>query len=94
MSIMVPRAISTFVALDVHAGKAVKLMVKAEVVLPAIEVAEAGYEFGEVSIGAVAKLPVTVTNPSAVSAGELCRHKRQGLPLPEPQDPKVCEVLD
>ena len=79
MSIMVPRVISTFVALDVHAGKAAKLIVKAEVVLPAIEVAETGYEFGEVSIGAVAKLPVTLTNPSLVSAGEPCRQESQSL---------------
>ena len=70
MSIMVPRAISTYVALDVHAGKAARLMVKADVVLPAIEVAEASFEFGEVSIGATTKLPVTITNPSPVSAGE------------------------
>ncbi|KAK9836045.1 hypothetical protein WJX84_006212 [Apatococcus fuscideae] len=85
MSVMVPRAISTFVALDVHAGKAAKLMVKADVVLPAVEVAEASYEFGEVSIGATTKLPVTVTNPSAVSAAltiGLAMHPQFKLELP------------
>ena len=69
LSIMSPRAISTNVVLEVHAGKAARLMVKAEAVLPAIEVAEPSYEFGEVSIGATSKLPVTIVNPSPVPAG-------------------------
>ena len=69
LNITTPRIISTSVTLDVHAGKAAKLMVKAEAVLPAIEVAETSYEFGEVSIGATSKLPVTISNPSAVPAG-------------------------
>ncbi len=70
LSIMAPRAVTTTVVLEVHAGKAAKLTVKAEAVLPAIEVAEGVYEFGEVSIGATSKLPVTITNPSPVPAGE------------------------
>ena len=70
LNILSPKVVTTMLTVEVHAGKAAKLTVKAEAVLPAIEVAESGYEFGEVSIGATSKLPVTISNPSAVPAGK------------------------
>lgn len=71
LSCMEPQVISTFLTVEVRGGKAVKLPVKGEAVLPAVDVLEQTLEFpAEVYTGVVARIPLTVINTTPVTAGE------------------------
>ena len=86
LSCMEPQVISTFLMVEVRGGKPVKLPVKGEAVLPAVDVQEATLEFpAEVYTGVVARIPLTVINTTPVVAG--------GYQSCQPLNEAACEVL-
>ena len=57
------------VMVEVRGGKAVKLVIKGEAVLPAVDIQEARLDFGEVYTGVTARIPMTIINTTPVLAG-------------------------
>ena len=55
---------------DVRGGKPVKLAVKGEAVLPAVDIKETKLDFGEVYTGVAARIPITIINTTPVLAGQ------------------------
>ena len=55
---------------EVRGGKPVKLSIKGEAVLPAVDIKEAQLDFGEVYTGVTARIPITIINTTPVLAGE------------------------
>ena len=56
--------------LEVRGGKPVKLMVKGEAVLPAVDIQQKALDFGEVYTGVTARIPITIINTTPVLAGQ------------------------
>ena len=56
---------------EVRGGKPVKLVIKGEAVLPAVDIQESQLDFGEVYTGVTARIPITIINTTPVLAGEL-----------------------
>ncbi len=50
-------------------GKPVKLVIKGEAVLPAVDIQESQLDFGEVYTGVTARIPITIINTTPVLAG-------------------------
>ena len=71
---------------EVRGGKAVKLVIKGEAVLPAVDIQEARLDFGEVYTGVTARIPITIINTTPVLAGQAPAPP----PLPPPCYPSVC----
>ena len=57
--------------LEVRGGKPVKLMVKGEAVLPAVDIQQKALDFGEVYTGVTARIPITIINTTPVLAGQI-----------------------
>ncbi len=57
------------VMVEVRGGKAVKLVIKGEAVLPAVDIQEKQLDFGEVYTGVTARIPITIVNTTPVLAG-------------------------
>ena len=57
------------VTVEVLGGKAVKLVIRGEAVLPAVDILEARLDFGEVYTGVTARIPITIVNTTPVLAG-------------------------
>lgn len=55
---------------DVRGGKPVKLSIKGEAVLPAVDIKETQLDFGEVYTGVTARIPITIINTTPVLAGQ------------------------
>lgn len=55
---------------DVRGGKPVKLSIKGEAVLPAVDIKETQLDFGEVYTGVSARIPITIINTTPVLAGQ------------------------
>ena len=55
---------------DVRGGKPVKLAIKGEAVLPAVDIKESKLDFGEVYTGVAARIPITIINTTPVLAGQ------------------------
>ncbi len=62
------------VLVEVRGGKPVKLVIKGEAVLPAVDIQESQLDFGEVYTGVTARIPITIINTTPVLAGmfKLC----------------------
>ena len=58
---------------EVRGGKAVKLMIRGDAVLPAVDIQEARLDFGEVYTGVTARIPVTIINTTPVLAGQFSK---------------------
>lgn len=58
------------VMVEVRGGKAVKLVIKGEAVLPAVDIQESRLDFGEVYTGVTARIPITIINTTPVLAGQ------------------------
>lgn len=56
--------------MEVRGGKSVKLVIKGEAVLPAVDIQEARLDFGEVYTGVTARIPITIVNTTPVLAGQ------------------------
>lgn len=59
------------VLVEVRGGKPVKLVIKGEAVLPAVDIQESQLDFGEVYMGVTARIPMTIINTTPVLAGML-----------------------
>ena len=59
------------VMVEVRGGKPVKLVIKGEAVLPAVDIQESQLDFGEVYTGVTARIPITIINTTPVLAGAL-----------------------
>ena len=70
LNFMEPQVVSTQLIVEVRGGKVVKMPIKGEAVLPAIDIGEAILDMGEVYTGVVSRLPLTVINTTPVVAGE------------------------
>jgi len=57
------------VLVEVRGGKPVKLVIKGEAVLPAVDIQESHLDFGEVYTGVTARIPITIINTTPVLAG-------------------------
>ena len=57
------------VLVEVRGGKPVKLVIKGEAVLPAVDIQESQLDFGEVYTGVTARIPITLINTTPVLAG-------------------------
>ena len=57
------------VLVEVRGGKPVKLVIKGEAVLPAVDIQESQLDFGEVYTGVTARIPITIVNTTPVLAG-------------------------
>ena len=55
---------------DVRGGKPVKLLIKGEAVLPAVDIKETQLDFGEVYTGVTSRIPITIINTTPVLAGQ------------------------
>lgn len=80
--------------LEVRGGKPVKLAVKGEAVLPAVDIQQEALDFGEVYTGVTARIPLTIINTTPVLAGMLSallvRHPSHGY---QTQDSVLLLVL-
>lgn len=63
-----PGALLTTLEIQIQGGRKLKLPVKAEGVLPRVEVEQDEFCFGPVYLGAFARLPLTLTNTTPVPA--------------------------
>lgn len=64
------------VVVEVRGGKSVKLVIKGEAVLPAVDIQEARLDFGEVYTGVTARIPITIVNTTPVLAGQSLAPRR------------------
>ncbi|DBA78771.1 TPA: putative protein fap47 [Trebouxia sp. C0004] len=69
LSCMESQSVNTQVLVEVRGGKPVKLVIKGEAVLPAVDIQERQLDFGEVYMGVTARIPVTIINTTPVLAG-------------------------
>ncbi|KAL0021413.1 hypothetical protein WJX79_003538 [Trebouxia sp. C0005] len=69
LSCMEPQSVNTQVLVEVRGGKPVKLLIKGEAVLPAVDIQESQLDFGEVYMGVTARIPMTIINTTPVLAG-------------------------
>ncbi|KAL3150262.1 hypothetical protein ABBQ32_000114 [Trebouxia sp. C0010 RCD-2024] len=86
LSCMEPQSVNTQVVVEVRGGKSVKLVIKGEAVLPAVDIQEARLDFGEVYTGVTARIPITIVNTTPVLAGmsvDLQAHPSFSLELPK-----------
>jgi hypothetical protein len=67
-----PGHMAATLELDLRGGKVLKLLVKAEGVLPHVHVEQACLTFPRTFIGATSQLPLTLTNTSPVPATLMC----------------------
>ena len=70
---------------EVRGGKPVKLLVKGEAVLPAVDIKETQLDFGEVYTGVAARIPLTIINTTPVLAGQ-----RPSSPFSSPASTPCC----
>ena len=74
------------VLVEVRGGKPVKLVIKGEAVLPAVDIQESQLDFGEVYTGVTARIPITIINTTPVLAGMFkhccCMHHHQHYTCP------------
>ena len=63
-------AVAWQVMAEVRGGKPVKLLIKGEAVLPAVDIKEAQLDLGEVYTGVTARIPITIINTTPVLAGQ------------------------
>lgn len=73
LNFMEPQVISTQLTVEVRGGKPVKMPIKGEAVLPAIDIQEPTLDMGEVYTGVVSRQALTIVNTTPVVAGKLVR---------------------
>ncbi|CAD7959898.1 unnamed protein product [Amoebophrya sp. A25] len=61
-----PQVLDTVISVAIRGGKTIRLPISAQAVVPNIEVEETEFEFGQLTLGAVQTLPLTMRNSSAV----------------------------
>lgn len=70
LNFMEPQVVSTQLTVEVRGGKPVKMPIRGEAVLPAIDIQEPTLDMGSVYTGVVARMPLTVVNTTPVVAGQ------------------------
>lgn len=70
LNFMEPQVVSTQLTVEVRGGKPVKMPIRGEAVLPAIDILEPTLDVGSVYTGVVARVPLTVVNTTPVVAGK------------------------
>lgn len=73
LNFMEPQVVSTQLTVEVRGGKPVKMPIKGEAVLPAIDIQEPTLDMGEVYTGVVSRQALTIVNTTPVVAGRLVR---------------------
>lgn len=81
LNFMEPQVVSTQLTVEVRGGKPVKMPIRGEAVLPAIDIQEPTLDMGSVYTGVVARMPLTVVNTTPVVAGEESFSCPSGLAL-------------